>query len=76
MSGLIAAIPPRARLLPRLAGDPVAACALGLAVLMVVAAIAAPWIAPTDPADNDLSLAMQPPGAGLWLGRTTRGATW
>lgn len=76
MSGAVAAgpaPPPRGRVLPRLLRDPVAAIALCLAVLIVLAAIAAPWIAPGDPADNDLSLAMQPPGQGLLLGADDQG---
>lgn len=57
----------------RLLRDP-----LGLAALLVLStalalAVLAPVIAPTDPADNDLSLAMQPPGAGLLLGADDQG---
>ncbi|MDU7523017.1 MAG: hypothetical protein E7K72_16790, partial [Roseomonas mucosa] len=44
-------------------------------VLLIAAAVLAPWLSPTDPYDNDLSLAMQPPGAapGLWLGADAQG---
>ncbi len=50
----------------------------GLAALLAMAAVVllallAPVLAPTDPADNDLSLAMAPPGAGLWLGADDQG---
>jgi peptide/nickel transport system permease protein len=40
---------------------------------LVLAALAAPWLAPTDPSDNDLSLAMAPPGPGLLLGADDQG---
>jgi ABC-type dipeptide/oligopeptide/nickel transport system permease subunit len=54
--------------------DPASAVAAFFALAMVVAAIAAPWIAPTDPFDNDLAKAMQPPGSpGLLLGADTQG---
>ncbi|UPG73810.1 hypothetical protein MVG78_06635 [Roseomonas gilardii subsp. gilardii] len=62
----------------RLLRDPVGAAALVLVVVLVAAAVLAPWLSPTDPYDNDLSLAMQPPGlrpASGW-GRMRRGATW
>jgi ABC-type dipeptide/oligopeptide/nickel transport system permease subunit len=59
----------------RLLRDPAAAAALGFVLLMVLAALLAPWIAPTDPFDNDLSLSMKPPGTpGLPLGRRCAGA--
>lgn len=39
----------------RLLRDPVGAAALVLVVLLVGAAVLAPWLAPTDPYDNDPS---------------------
>ncbi len=39
-----------------------------LAALLVVAALAAPWLAPRDPAALDLSLRLTPPSAAHWLG--------
>lgn len=60
--------------LPRLLRDPVAACALAFVVLAVLAAALAPWLAPTDPYDNNLMLAMRPPGSeGLPLGADSQG---
>ena len=47
--------------------------ALLVMVGLVLLALLAPWLAPTDPADNDLSLAMAPPGAGLPLGADDQG---
>lgn len=57
----------------RLLREPLAGFALALAVLIVLAALLAPVLAPGDPADNDLALAMQPPGEGLLLGADDQG---
>ena len=66
--------PPRPGLLRRLVRDPGAAISLVLVVLLIGAAVFAPLLAPTDPYDNDLSLAMQPPGSeGLPLGADAQG---
>jgi ABC-type dipeptide/oligopeptide/nickel transport system permease subunit len=66
--------PKRAGLLARLLRDAGAAVALGFAVLIVLAAVLAPVLAPTDPFDNDLALAMKPPGSpGLLLGADAQG---
>lgn len=56
------------KLIRRLFRDPLAGAALVFAVLIVAIALLAPVIAPSDPSDNDLALAMQPPGEGLVLG--------
>ena len=42
-------------------------------MLLVGVAVLAPWLAPTDPSDNDLSIAMQAPGQGLVLGADDQG---
>ena len=66
--------PPRPGVLSRLLREPAAALSLLLVVLLVGAAVFAPLLAPTDPYDNDLSLAMQPPGSeGLPLGADAQG---
>jgi ABC-type dipeptide/oligopeptide/nickel transport system permease subunit len=66
--------PPRPGLLRRLTRDPAAAVALVFVVLVILAAIFAPLLAPTDPFDNDLSSAMKPPGSeGLLLGADAQG---
>ena len=59
--------------LAKLQRDPVALAALVIALLLIVAALLAPWLAPTDPSDNDLSMAMQPPGQSLLLGADDQG---
>ncbi|MFC0386269.1 ABC transporter permease [Muricoccus vinaceus] len=69
-----AAPPKRPNTLARLLREPAAAFALVLVVLVIGAALLAPVLSPTDPFDNDLSLAMQPPGSpGLWLGADSQG---
>jgi ABC-type dipeptide/oligopeptide/nickel transport system permease subunit len=68
------AVPRRPGVLMLVLREPAAAAAAGFALLVVLAAILAPWLAPTDPFDNDLSKAMQPPGSeGLPLGGDTQG---
>jgi ABC-type dipeptide/oligopeptide/nickel transport system permease subunit len=68
------AAPPRPGLLRRLTRDPAAAAALVFVALVILAAIFAPLLAPTDPFDNDLSNAMKPPGSpGLPLGADAQG---
>ena len=69
-----AAPPKRPGTLARLLREPAAAFALVLVALVIGAALLAPVLAPTDPFDNDLSLAMQPPGSpGLILGADSQG---
>jgi ABC-type dipeptide/oligopeptide/nickel transport system permease subunit len=66
--------PKRPGVLQLVLRDPAAAVAAGFALLVILAAVFAPWLAPTDPFDNDLAKAMQPPGsAGLPLGADTQG---
>lgn len=66
--------PPRPGILSRLLREPAAAVSLIMVVLLIGAAVFAPLLAPTDPYDNDLSLAMQPPGSeGLPLGADAQG---
>jgi len=58
----------------RLLRDPAAALALGAVALILLAAVLAPLLAPSDPYDNDLARAMQPPGSpGLPLGADVQG---
>lgn len=66
--------PKRAGLLARLLSDVGAAIALVFVVLILLAAIFAPWLAPTDPLDNNLAMSMKPPGTpGLPLGADAQG---
>ncbi|WP_245870091.1 ABC transporter permease [Teichococcus rhizosphaerae] len=66
--------PRRPGLMKRLLREPVAAIAFVLVVALVLAALLAPWLAPTDPYDNDLANAMAVPGTeGLPLGADSQG---
>jgi ABC-type dipeptide/oligopeptide/nickel transport system permease subunit len=67
-------VPRRPGVAALLLRDPAAAVALVTAIGFVLAAVFAPWLAPTDPYDNDLARAMLPPGSeGLPLGADTQG---
>ncbi|WP_419897877.1 ABC transporter permease [Roseomonas sp. USHLN139] len=69
-----ASMPKRPGMLKRLLREPVAAIAFALVVLLIAAAVFAPWLAPTDPFDNDLANAMAVPGTeGLPLGADSQG---
>lgn len=69
-----AAPPPRAGLWRRLLREPGTAVAALAVALLLGAALFAPWLAPTDPYDNDLARALQPPGSpGLPLGADSQG---
>ena len=58
----------------RLMRDRVGLAALGLIVVVILAALLAPVLAPTDPFDNNLGAAMAPPGSpGLPLGADSQG---
>ena len=71
---LAAAVPPRRPgTLRRLLRDPAALLALVAVTLLVGAALLAPWLAPTDPYDNDLALALKPPGEAGLLGADGQG---
>lgn len=52
---------PAVRLLRALVRDPLALAALLFLLLLAVAALLAPWVAPFDPADGDLAMRNQPP---------------
>ena len=45
----------------------------GSASLLICACLAAPWLAPYDPAAIDLSVGLQAPSAGYWLGTDNLG---
>jgi peptide/nickel transport system permease protein len=67
-------MPKRPGMLKRLVREPVAAIALAIVALLVLAALLAPWLAPTGPFDNDLSVALSVPGTeGLMLGADGQG---
>jgi peptide/nickel transport system permease protein len=57
----------------RLFKDPLTVAALVVAVVIIGLAFLAPWLAPTDPTDNDLAQAMAAPGGDLLLGADDQG---
>ena len=63
----------RSGLLRRLARDRVASVAALLLIVIVLAALLAPWIAPFDPYLTDLTKVMQPPNEVNWLGTDNTG---
>ena len=68
------AAPRRPGALARLLREPAAAVATAFVAAVLLAAVFAPWLAPTDPYDNDLSRALQPPWSeGLPLGADGQG---
>jgi peptide/nickel transport system permease protein len=51
-----------------LRGNPVTAIAAMFAILLVLLAAAAPWLAPYDPVASEVSIALQAPSAQHWAG--------
>jgi oligopeptide/dipeptide ABC transporter ATP-binding protein len=56
------------RLLGRLRSQPMTLAALGFLLLLAVAAVAAPLLAPHDPTATDFDALLQGPSAAHWLG--------
>lgn len=54
-------------------GEPVGALALCLVVLILLAALLAPWLSPGDPRAGDLAQALKPPGEAGLLGADGQG---
>ena len=46
-----------------------------IVILLVGASILAPWLAPTDPEDMDITLRLVPPNGDDWLGRDLNGGS-
>jgi ABC-type dipeptide/oligopeptide/nickel transport system permease subunit len=63
----------RSGVLRRLARDRVAAVACIVLIVIVLAAIFAPWISPYDPYFTDLTKVMRPPDAEHWFGTDNTG---
>lgn len=67
-------MPKRPGTLTRLLREPIAAIALLVVVILVLAALLAPWLSPTGPYDNDLSVSLTVPGTpGMMLGADGQG---
>ena len=73
LGSAVAAPVGRSGVLRRLFRDKVAAVAASLLVLIALAAIFAPVIAPYDPYFTDLTKVMQPPSAEHWFGTDNTG---
>ncbi len=67
------AAPRRPSVFRMLVKDTGAAIALAFVVLIVLAAIFAPWLAPKDPYETDLMSIMSPPSADYWFGTDGQG---
>jgi len=52
----------------RFAVHPLGLAGLGVIVLLVATALAAPWISAYDPAAQDMAVRLQPPSAAHWFG--------
>ena len=52
----------------RLRRDPAAVAGLIIILVLIVVAIAAPWITPYDPNDQSFRIKLKPPGSEHWLG--------
>ena len=63
----------RAGVLRRLARERVAALAGVVLIVIVLAALLAPWISPYDPYFTDLTMVMRPPDAEHWFGTDNTG---
>ncbi len=75
MSASVTEVVPPARpgTLKILVREPAAAVSLAVVVLVVLAALLAPWIAPYDPFETDLMAVMQPPDEKYLLGTDGQG---
>lgn len=70
-----AALPlaPRNALLQALRKNRLSWVGLGLLVLIVLAAVLAPWLAPHDPLAQNIVSRLEPPSPGFWLGTDSYG---
>ena len=59
---------PRNRALRRFVAQPAGVVALAYLIVLVLIAVAAPWITPADPYAQDLGKILEPPGSLAWLG--------
>jgi len=57
----------------RLVHDRTALVGLGIVTVLTLAALAAPWLAPTDPVRGSLSESLRAPSASFWLGTDVQG---
>lgn len=65
--------PRRPTVLRMLMRDTGGAISLAIVIVILLAAILAPWLSPRDPFETDLMAIMQPPDAQYWLGTDGQG---
>jgi peptide/nickel transport system permease protein len=73
---LSARLPALTDLAPRLRRglrSPAATIGASVLLLVVLVALFAPWLAPTDPLRQDIAVRLRPPGPGHWLGTDNLG---
>ncbi|WP_203076527.1 ABC transporter permease [Falsiroseomonas ponticola] len=63
-----AAIPAWKRALGKARSNPTTLAGALICLAIVLAAVLAPWLAPHDPAEQDIISRLQPPSADYWLG--------
>ncbi|NGM19622.1 ABC transporter permease [Roseomonas stagni] len=63
-----AAIPAWKRALGKARSNPTTLAGVLICLAIVLAAVFAPWLAPHDPAEQDIISRLQPPSADYWLG--------
>ncbi|MBB1624361.1 ABC transporter permease [Achromobacter sp. UMC71] len=74
MSAVAAATPARPNALwQALARNRLSWIGIGLLVLIVLAAVLAPWLAPHDPLQQNIAYRLEPPSADFWLGTDSYG---
>ena len=62
------AIPAWKRALDKALGNPTTLAGAVICLVIMLAAVLAPWLAPYDPADQDIINRLQPPNEEYWLG--------
>lgn len=62
------AIPAWKRALDKALGNPTTLTGAVICLAIIVSAVLAPWLAPYDPADQDIINRLQPPSEDYWLG--------
>ena len=74
MSAIAAASPARSNALwQALSRNRLSWVGIGLLLLIVLAAVLAPWLAPHDPLQQNIAYRLEPPSAEFWLGTDSYG---
>lgn len=74
MSAVTASVPPQTSALwQALRKNRLSWVGIGLLLLIVLAAVLAPWLAPHDPLQQNIAYRLEPPSAQFWLGTDSYG---